>query len=149
MIDNAAADRESHAIALLISLHSAHAQIALPPPCCASTQRSAQGEGWSLAFLASLLVRWLFYQVRELGTAAAGCPMKAFVAYLRVSTSRQGERGLGIEAQRAAVSTFARQQGADILAEYVEVETGKGMTRSTVARSSPQPSPMPSGSRCR
>ena len=51
---------------------------------------------------------------------------KAFVAYLRVSTSRQGESGLGIEAQRAAVATFVEQQGAKIQAEYVEVETGKG-----------------------
>lgn len=51
---------------------------------------------------------------------------KAFVAYLRVSTSRQGESGLGLEAQRAAVTAFAQGQGAAIMAEYVEVETGKG-----------------------
>jgi DNA invertase Pin-like site-specific DNA recombinase len=51
---------------------------------------------------------------------------KAFVAYLRVSTSRQGESGLGLEAQRAAVTAFAQSQGAEIQAEYVEVETGKG-----------------------
>ena len=49
-----------------------------------------------------------------------------FVAYLRVSTAKQGAKGLGIEAQRAAVETFARQEGATIAAEYVEVETGKG-----------------------
>src|ERR1044072_6833563 len=51
---------------------------------------------------------------------------KAFVAYLRVSTSKQGESGLGLDAQRAAVATFSHGQGAAIMAEYVEVETGKG-----------------------
>jgi DNA invertase Pin-like site-specific DNA recombinase len=49
-----------------------------------------------------------------------------FVSYLRVSTARQGARGLGIEAQRQAVETFAQGRGGPIVAEYVEVETGKG-----------------------
>ena len=49
-----------------------------------------------------------------------------FVSYLRVSTAKQGAKGLGIEAQRATVEAFARQEGATIAAEYVEVETGKG-----------------------
>jgi Resolvase, N terminal domain len=55
-------------------------------------------------------------------------PSKAavFVSYLRVSTAKQGAKGLGMEAQRAAVETFAAQEGAPIAAEYVEVETGKG-----------------------
>jgi DNA invertase Pin-like site-specific DNA recombinase len=50
----------------------------------------------------------------------------AFVSYLRVSTAKQGAKGLGIEAQRAAVVTFAAQESVSIAAEYVEVETGKG-----------------------
>jgi DNA invertase Pin-like site-specific DNA recombinase len=49
-----------------------------------------------------------------------------FVSYLRVSTAKQGAKGLGIEAQRATVAAFASQEGASIAAEYVEVETGKG-----------------------
>jgi DNA invertase Pin-like site-specific DNA recombinase len=49
-----------------------------------------------------------------------------FVTYLRVSTAKQGAKGLGIEAQRAAVGAFAGQEAASIAAEYVEVETGKG-----------------------
>jgi DNA invertase Pin-like site-specific DNA recombinase len=49
-----------------------------------------------------------------------------FVAYLRVSTAKQGAKGLGIEAQRATVEAFAKAEGVPIAAEYVEVETGKG-----------------------
>jgi len=48
------------------------------------------------------------------------------VAYYRVSTQRQGRSGLGIEAQRARVQQFAASEGFEILAEHVEVETGKG-----------------------
>jgi DNA invertase Pin-like site-specific DNA recombinase len=49
-----------------------------------------------------------------------------FVAYLRVSTDAQGERGLGIEAQRAAVARFAAEQGREVVAEFVEVASGAG-----------------------
>jgi DNA invertase Pin-like site-specific DNA recombinase len=48
------------------------------------------------------------------------------VAYYRVSTKRQGRSGLGLEAQREAVARFAAQEGLDVVAEYTEVETGKG-----------------------
>jgi DNA invertase Pin-like site-specific DNA recombinase len=51
------------------------------------------------------------------------------VAYLRVSTVRQGESGLGLEAQRAAVASYAKAQGATILREFVEVESGKKSDR--------------------
>jgi DNA invertase Pin-like site-specific DNA recombinase len=52
--------------------------------------------------------------------------MKSAVAYYRVSTQRQGCSGLGIEAQRATVTRFAEAEGMAIVAEFVEVETGKG-----------------------
>ena len=52
--------------------------------------------------------------------------MPKFVSYLRVSTSKQGRSGLGIEAQRAACARFAQAEGQEIAAEFVEVETGKG-----------------------
>jgi DNA invertase Pin-like site-specific DNA recombinase len=52
--------------------------------------------------------------------------MKSAVAYYRVSTQRQGRSGLGIEAQRATVTRFAEAEGMAIVAEFVEVETGKG-----------------------
>jgi DNA invertase Pin-like site-specific DNA recombinase len=47
---------------------------------------------------------------------------RGFVSYLRVSTRRQGESGLGLEAQRAAV---ARHVGAGrLVGQYLEVESG-------------------------
>src|SRR5208282_1732095 len=52
--------------------------------------------------------------------------MKPIVAYLRVSTSQQGRSGLGIEAQRAALARFAGEAGYKMVAEFVEIETGKG-----------------------
>ena len=52
--------------------------------------------------------------------------MKPIVAYVRVSTNQQGRSGLGIEAQREALSRFAQSEGLDLAAEFVEVETGKG-----------------------
>ena len=52
--------------------------------------------------------------------------MNPFVAYYRVSTAQQGRSGLGLEGQRAAVKTFAKAEGFEIVAEFTEVETGKG-----------------------
>src|SRR4051812_27109491 len=52
--------------------------------------------------------------------------MNRAVAYYRVSTRQQHRSGLGIEAQRAAVTRFAEAEGMQIVAEYVEAETGKG-----------------------
>lgn len=48
------------------------------------------------------------------------------VAYLRVSTREQGSTGLGIEAQRTAIETFATAEGFEIAEEFVEVVSGKG-----------------------
>lgn len=48
------------------------------------------------------------------------------VAYLRVSTGRQGSSGLGLEAQREAVARYAGAARLHLIGEYVEVETGKG-----------------------
>jgi DNA invertase Pin-like site-specific DNA recombinase len=51
---------------------------------------------------------------------------KRIVSYLRVSTDKQGKTGLGIQAQREAISRFASAEGMEVAAEFVEVETGKG-----------------------
>lgn len=52
--------------------------------------------------------------------------IKPAIAYIRVSTARQGRSGLGLEAQRAAIARFCETEGFEILAEHVEVETGRG-----------------------
>jgi DNA invertase Pin-like site-specific DNA recombinase len=52
--------------------------------------------------------------------------MNAAIAYYRVSTRRQGRSGLGIDAQRSAVTRFAEAEGIMLLSEFVEVESGKG-----------------------
>ncbi len=54
---------------------------------------------------------------------------KKMVAYYRVSTKQQGRSGLGLDGQRAAVVDYAARNGATILGEYVEVETGKAKDR--------------------
>ena len=48
-----------------------------------------------------------------------------FVAYYRVSTTKQGHSGLGLEAQQQAVANFVRCRDC-IVAEFTEVETGTG-----------------------
>ena len=48
-----------------------------------------------------------------------------YIAYYRVSTARQGQSGLGLEAQQKAVQNYCNGS-ATIIEEYTEVETGKG-----------------------
>lgn len=50
--------------------------------------------------------------------------MKNYVAYFRVSTQKQGISGLGLEAQKVAVRTFAASERS-IVAEFTEIESGK------------------------
>lgn len=52
-----------------------------------------------------------------------------FVSYIRVSTSRQGLSGLGLEAQRDAVSRYIRMHEGLFETEFVEVESGKKTNR--------------------
>ncbi len=59
---------------------------------------------------------------------------KSLVSYLRVSTRKQGASGLGLEAQRAAVAEHAAREGLTVVAEYVEVESGKKAARPELAK---------------
>jgi DNA invertase Pin-like site-specific DNA recombinase len=52
---------------------------------------------------------------------------KAFVAYYRVSTRKQGSSGLGLGAQRMAVQSYIGD--AELLGEYTEIESGKNSNR--------------------
>jgi len=52
-----------------------------------------------------------------------------FVSYFRVSTQRQGQSGLGLEAQKQAVELFLAGRDGETLAEFTEVESGRKSAR--------------------
>lgn len=56
-----------------------------------------------------------------------------FVSYLRVSTKEQGRSGLGLEAQRAAVAAYLNGGCWRLVAEYVEIESGRKADRPQLA----------------
>lgn len=62
--------------------------------------------------------------------------MPQFVAYYRVSTDRQGQSGLGLDAQRSAVADHVGRagEGSGIAAEFTEVESGKRKDRPELLR---------------
>lgn len=55
--------------------------------------------------------------------------MKKIISYIRVSTQKQGMSGLGMEAQQKAVQQYLAEQGSELVAEFVEVESGKKTDR--------------------
>jgi DNA invertase Pin-like site-specific DNA recombinase len=57
----------------------------------------------------------------------------ACVAYYRVSTERQGNSGLGLDAQRSAIREYLRGGTWDLIGEYTEVESGKRANRPQLA----------------
>ncbi|MHB1861609.1 MAG: recombinase family protein [Gemmatimonadaceae bacterium] len=57
-----------------------------------------------------------------------------YISYLRVSTKRQGDSGLGLEAQRRAVEAFLNGGNWKLLAEYVEIESGRRSDRPELAK---------------
>src|SRR4051794_20833097 len=58
--------------------------------------------------------------------------MEKHVAYYRVSTKRQGFDGLGMDAQKHAVSALLA--GKPLVGEFSEVETGKHADRPELAK---------------
>jgi DNA invertase Pin-like site-specific DNA recombinase len=60
-------------------------------------------------------------------------PAQKVIAYLRVSTDKQGRTGLGIEAQRSAVEEYLAN-GAQLIEEVVEVESGRCSGRPQLTR---------------
>jgi len=59
--------------------------------------------------------------------------MKKYVSYLRVSTVRQGLSGLGLEAQRAIITSYLANNDNQLIGEFVEVESGKKDKRPQLA----------------
>ncbi|PLX67813.1 MAG: resolvase [Denitrovibrio sp.] len=55
--------------------------------------------------------------------------MQRYVAYYRVSTAKQGQSGLGLEAQKKAVTDHLNGGEWELVAEYTEVESGKNSDR--------------------
>jgi DNA invertase Pin-like site-specific DNA recombinase len=51
--------------------------------------------------------------------------MKPAIAYIRVSTQKQGKSGLGQQAQQAMIQRFAEQEGFEIKQTFTEVQSGK------------------------
>ncbi len=52
-----------------------------------------------------------------------------YVAYYRVSTSKQGQTGLGMQAQQQAITDFLHHHEGKLVAEYTEVGSGKKADR--------------------
>src|SRR5437868_5874137 len=56
------------------------------------------------------------------------------VEYRRVSMKRQGQSGLGLEAQETAVATHAKSVNGRIIGTYTEVEHGDNCERPELAK---------------
>ena len=66
-------------------------------------------------------------------TASDAATGRRFVAYMRVSTDKQGRSGLGLEAQEAAIQAFLRPTDKLLLPPFVEVESGRKADRPKLA----------------
>ena len=47
-----------------------------------------------------------------------------YIAYYRVSTAKQGQSGLGLEAQQAAVADYLKSNSGELVTEYTEIQSG-------------------------
>src|SRR5262249_35449635 len=54
-----------------------------------------------------------------------GGTMRPAIAYIRVSTAKQGKSGLGLEAQQAALTRIAEAEGFEFAQTFTETQSGK------------------------
>lgn len=52
-----------------------------------------------------------------------------YIAYHLISTTRQGESGLGLEAQKEAVTRYLKSSDGEVIGDFVEIESGKKKDR--------------------
>ncbi len=60
--------------------------------------------------------------------------VQKIVTYFRVSTSKQGIDGLGMEGQQAAVAAFVARRHCEVIGTYTEVESGRKSDRHQLAK---------------
>lgn len=58
--------------------------------------------------------------------------MKKYVSYIRVSTDKQEDSGLGIEAQKKINSNYIKNVNGELIKEVVEIETGTNKNRISI-----------------
>src|SRR4051812_11827819 len=52
-------------------------------------------------------------------------PVPKFIGLIRVSTGKQGESGLGLEAQESAIEHYRKLHAGLLIRTYKEIESGK------------------------
>ena len=60
--------------------------------------------------------------------------MKSLYAYIRVSTTKQGEHGVSLQEQRAAIERYALQHGVEIAEWFEEIQTAAKRGRPVFSR---------------
>jgi DNA invertase Pin-like site-specific DNA recombinase len=78
------------------------------------------GETFQVGFFVELHV-----DSTDVKTTCKEIQVNTLVAYFRVSTTRQGLSGLGLEGQKAAVEAYALASNLRVLASYTEIESGR------------------------
>lgn len=67
-------------------------------------------------------------------TGAGKMIQNKLVAYYRVSTAKQEESGLGLDAQKESIQIFARENNYQIVGEYTDIESGTNNDRPELAK---------------